>query len=281
MKYVGLKKAPACALILMFVLTPAAAAQAPAGGVTKEEEAEARAAAAAFAGRLRESQDFAAVARELYADDFMSRQLKGLSDWTGGAGAKTFMLEGIPSLTFERSLAKQAEVKDWERVRFAADDILYFVFLSMLSGHSFEELQGAAGQDARNILAVFPPEAVKVLNANPAASNFIMKKRGEVVVGTPEELRALAATLEEAVRLTRPRLAESLAKGKHLDANLRLLGEGFARDEVKLASGDEAAAAGYPEGTRLLRVSAPNAYSLRLVRRGGVLKVVWAALPSD
>jgi hypothetical protein len=46
-----------------------------------------------------------------------------------------------------------------------------------------------------------------------------------------------------------------------------------------LAGGVEAE--GYPEGARLFRVWAPNAYSLLLVRRGGVTKIVYAGLPHD
>ena len=279
MKYVGLKKWPAFALALTFALTPAASAQAPAGGVTKEEEAEARSAAAAFAARLQESRDFAAV-RELYADDFMSRQLKGLSDWAEGMGSKTFMFEGVPSLTFDRSLASKAGVEDWERVRFAADDLMYYMFLSLLAHHRLEDLDDPEKIDQRAILGVVPPEAVRVLDANPAAANFLLKKRSEVVTKTPEELRALAATLEEAVRLTRPRLAGSLAKGRHLDANLRLFAEGVSGVKVEPAEGEEVIA-GYPEGTRLFRVLAPNGYSLRLVRQGGAMKIVWAGMPSD
>ena len=280
MKYGGLKRGLALVLVLTLSLASAAAQQAPTAGVTREEADEARAAAAAFAERLTASQDFAAVARELYAEDFMSRQLKSLTHRPEGTPPSDFMLQGIPSLTFERTLAATANVEDWKRVRFAADDLLYFMFLSLIANRSFEELADPSKSDERAVLGVFPPEAVKVLNANPAASNFLVKKNSEVVIRTPEELRALASTLEEAARLTRPRLAESLAKGGHLEANLRTFAEGLSREEAKLAVG-EAEVAGYPAGTRLFRVFAPNAYSLLLVKQGGTMRVAWAGLPSD
>lgn len=279
MKYGGLKMCLSLALVLTWSQANASA-QGAAGGVTKEEEAEARATAAAFAERLKATQDFAAVARELYADDFISRQVKGLSGWAQRAGSPTFMLEAIPSLNFDRALASKASAEDWKRVRLAADSLLYYMFLSLLSNHSFEEWGDAEKYDARALLGVFPPEAVKALNANPSASNFLLKKNDEVVIKTPEELRALASALEEAGRLTRPGLAGSLAKGKHLEANLRLIGQGFGRGGVKLAEGEEELA-GYPAGTRLFRVSAPNAYSLLLVRQGGAMKIVYAGLPHD
>lgn len=280
MKHGGLKKVLRVALVLTLSPAGAAARQAPAGGVTRGEEAEARATAAAFTERLEATRDFAEVARELYADDFMSRQLKGLSDWSKRAQSNDFMLEGIPSLTFERSLAAKADVEDWKRVRLAADNLFYFMFLSLLANLSPEELDNPEKYDERVLLGVFPPEAVGALKANPALANFLKKEGGEVVIRTPEELRAAAAALEEAVRLTRPRLAESLAKGRHLEANLHTFGEGLARDEVKLAEG-EAEAAGYPEGTRLFLVFAPNAYILLLVKQGGAMKIVYAGLPHD
>ena len=276
MKYVGLKT-----WLALLLMTTTVAAQVPAGGVTKEEEAEARATATAFAERLRATQDFAAVARELYADDFMSHQLKGLAGWHQGVGAKTLMLEGIPSLTFDRSLAAQAGVEDWKRVRLAADDLLHFMFLSLIANKSFDELGDPDKYDERTLFGVYPPEAVKVLDANPAASNLLLKKEREVVVETPEELRALASTLEEAARLTRPRFAAALANGKHLETNLRLFGEASAREKVELAGGGEEEVAGYPAGTRLYKVFAPNAYTLRLVRVGGAMKIVHAGLPQD
>ena len=285
LKYGGLKKGLAVASVLALLVTALfaarASAQTPAGAVSKEEETEARAEAAAFAERLRATQDFAAVARELYADDFMSRQLKGLSGWAEGAGAKTFMLEGVPSLTFERSLAAKGDTGDWKRVRLAADELLYFVFTSLIAGHSFDELGNSDNYNADTVLGVFPPEALKALDANPAASNLLLKKKAGVVVRTPEELRALAATLEEAARLTRPRFAAAVANGKHLEANLRLFGEASAREKVELAGEGEEKVAGYPAGTRLYKVFAPNAYTLRLVRVGGALKIVHAGLPQD
>lgn len=278
MKYGWSKMLSALALALTLFPSNAPARQAAAGQVTGEEEAAARAAAAAFAERLGATHDFAAVARELYADDFMSRQLKRLTDWSGRAQASNFMLEGVPSLTFERALAAGADVEDWKRLRLAADNLLHFMFLSHLAGRRLEELGDPDKFDERSVLAVFPPEAVKVLGANPAASNFLLKNEREVVVRTPGELRALAATLAEAVRLTRPRFGEALAKGKHFDENMRLLAGGFSGEAVRLAEGE---ANGYPAGTRLFRVYAPNAYSLLLVRQGGALKVVWAGWPSN
>ncbi len=258
-----------------------ALAQERGGGVTKEDEASVRAVAAAFAERLGATRDFAPVARELYAEDFMARQLRlstRLADAAPPAG--DFMLESIPSLTFHRSLASHAGLADWTRLRVAADNLMHYIFLSLMSRQSAADMEDPEKFDESAITDVFPPEAVKVLDANPAGANFIMKKGREVVVKTPEELRALASTLEEAARLTRERLAETLAQGRHLESNLRLLKEASARDEVT-ASALDAEDLGYPKGARLFNVFAPNGYVLVVVKSGGTFKVVSAGLPHD
>jgi hypothetical protein len=279
LKYGGSKTVAALALVLTLLLANASARQTPPpGGVGREEEAAVRATAAAFAARLGATHDFATVARELYADDFMSHQLKRLTDWSERVQTSNVMLEGIPSLTFERGLAAKAEVEDWKRVRLAADSLLHFMVMSFLAEQEFGELGDPAKTNEQALVAVFPPEAVKALGTNPSASNFLRKREREVVVRTPEELRALADTLEEAVRLTRPHFAQTLAKGKHFETNMSLVARGFSDEKVTLAAAE---AAGYPAGTRLFKVYAPNAYSLLLVRQGGVMKVVWAGWPSD
>jgi hypothetical protein len=275
-----LKKGLAAASLLTLLAARSASGQAAAPSVSKEDEAAARATAAAFAERLLETHDFAAVVREFYAEDFMARYLAGESSPTARGDAKEFMLAGVPSLTFERTLAGRGSVEDWKRLYVSSYDLLNFVYLSLFSNRSLKDLGDPDTLDDRTILGVFPPEAVKVLDRNPAAANLLQKKVGEVVVKTPEELRALAATLEEAARLTRPRFAETLAKGKHLDANLKLMGEALGQDEVKAADA-EAEDLGYAKGTRLFRVWAPNGYVLLLVKRGDAMKVAWANLPSD
>ncbi|HWS90916.1 MAG TPA: hypothetical protein VN282_28355 [Pyrinomonadaceae bacterium] len=279
MKYGGLRKGPAL-LLTAALLAAQASARAQAGGVAKEEETAARAAAAAFAERLQATQDFAAVVPELFAADFMSRRLRGESEGAKGDGAATFMLEGVPALTFERALAEKAGVEDWTRLYVAAANTMHFVFQSLLSRASLEELSDPGRYDPRKLFEVFPPEAVRLLDKNPALANFLTRRHAEVTIKTSEELREAAATLEEVVRLSRPRLEGLLARGAHLGANLRLMREASGRDEVT-ATLRAAEELGYPRGTRLYRVFAPNGYMLTLVKSGGAFRVVWATLPHD
>lgn len=281
MKRDALKAGLSSALLLILLLAqfgaPARAAQA--SGVTKEEERRAREVAAAFTDRLIETRDFAPVVRELYAGDFMSRYIKWESAGQARAGSETFMLEGVPALSFKESLAAHADDEYWPRLYVAAQTFLHFSFLSLYSRRSLEDIGGADDLDSQEILGVYPPQVFKLFDANPTLANFLMKKGRPVDVGTTDELRAVTVTLEEAVRLTRARLDEHLAKGTHLAENLRLMKAAAARTKVELLT--EGEFMGYPPGTRFFRVFAPVGYSLILVEDGGAMKVVWASVPSD
>lgn len=275
----GLSSALLSILLLAQFGAPARAAQASGRGVTKEEGRRAREVAAAFTDRLIETRDFAPVVRELYAGDFMSRYLKRESAGQARAGSKTFMLEGVPALSFKESLAAHADDEYWPRLYVAAQTFLHFSFLSLYSRRSLKELGGADDLDSQEILDVYPPEVFKLFDSNPTLANFLMKKGPPVDVGTTDELRAVTVTLEEAVRLTRARLDERLAKGSHLAENLRLMKAAAARTKVELLT--EGEFMGYPPGTRFFKLFTPVGYSLILVEDGGAMKVVWASVPSD
>jgi hypothetical protein len=273
------------ALLLILLLAqgavPARARQAGRGGVTKEEEREARETAAAFTRRLLETHDFAPVVKELYVGDFMARYLKHESDAGPHSESAKFMLEGVPALSFREALAARGDSEYWPRLYVAAQTFMHFGFLSILSKKSLKEaFGGEGGFDQKDMLDVYPPEAVKVLDGNPTLANFLLMKGRPVDVKTADDLRAVTVTLEEAVRLTRAHLDERLAKGGHLAENLRMMEEAAARTQVELLplDGDFV---GYPEGTRLFKVFTPAFYQLILVKDGGAMKVVWASVPSE
>jgi hypothetical protein len=250
-------------------------------GVTKEEEQEARAVAAAFSDRLAATRDFTPVVSEFYASDFMSRSLSREAAWAARASSTTFMLDGVPALNFDRSLAtRDGGDQHWPRLYVAAATLMHFIYLSLLSDKSLKDLSDPDKYDDRKTFDVLPPEAVKLLNANPTLANFLSKKGEEVDVKTPDELREVTVTLEEVVRMTRPRLASRLSKGKHLAQNLQLMKLAFQSDEVSSLPAD-GEGTGYSKDTRFFKVFSPIGYVLTLVKDGGRMKVAWATLPTD
>jgi hypothetical protein len=280
MRHDGLKVRLISALLLIFLLTqgalPALARQAGHGAVTKEEEREARAVAAAFTDRLIETHDFAPVVQELYVGDFMPRFLKSLD-----AGDKTFMLDVVPALSFKSSLAARTDSEYWPRLYIAANNIMHFGFLSLLSKKTLKELGDPDKFDERDMLDVFPPEAVRVLDANPTLTNFLKMKVAPVDIATLDDLRQVTTALEEVVRLTRAHLDERLAKGPRLAQNLQMMKAAAARTEVSLLPPNDDSM-GYPKGTRFFEVFAPIvAYDLILVKEGGSMKVVRAIMADD
>ena len=143
-----------------------------------------------------------------------------------------------------------------------------------------EAFDGPDGFDPKDMLDVYPPEVIKLLDGNPTLANFLLMKGRPVTVKTVDDLRAVTVTLEEAVRLTRAHLDERLAKGARLAQNLRMMEEASARTQVELlpAGGDFM---GYPKGTRFFKVLTPVFYELILAGDGGAMKIVWASVPSD
>lgn len=126
------------------------------------------------------------------------------------------------------------------------------------------------------MFGAYPPEAVKILDANPTLANFLKKKGAPVEVKTPEELRATAEGMEEAARLTRASLGKRVREGATLKRNIAMLKTVSERMGVSLI--DDAEAFGYSKGTRLFKVFAVS-YDLLLVKEDGRLKVVRATVP--
>ena len=269
-----------CALLLTFISPRALAAQD--GEVTAAEEVEARAFAAAYSDRLLETHDYAQVVSEMYADGFMARHLKGgarrAAESADGSEAKTFMLGSITSLRFKSSLAADADNENWPRLYAAAHAMMYYgllAYLSKMENEGVDELDESAYEAFTR--DKYPPEAVKILDANPALADFVVYKGRAAVVETPEDLRAVTLALEEAARLTRASLAARMPSSERIEEEMRVSKSLQAQVDVSLV--EDVEAFGYPKGTRLLSVFSAVGYYLILVRDGEKLKVAWLAYP--
>ena len=266
----------AAALVALLML-PAARAAAPVqrrDAPTEQEAREARELALAFTERLLKTRDLSSIVRELYVEDFMRRHLEELSVSRGGSEPDDFMLDGIPALSFKRALLAHPENEHWTRLYVAAHTFLHFGMLSAFSKG------GPPDASEQGVRAMYPPEAVRLLAANPTLANFLFKRGDYVDVSTPEELRAVTETLEEAVRLTRAHLDKSLPlKLPKLEAALAEL-----RREPRALPVEpfpvEGGFMGFPAGTRFTSVLTPIGLNLVATRHDGKLKVVMSHLPA-
>src|ERR1051325_2667851 len=129
-----------CTLVLTFASPRAFAAQDAGVRVTKEEEAEAREVAAAFLNRFFETHDFATVLAELYVSAYMPRYVRSRHDVKERAHDSTFMLEGVPSLSFSRRLAAHADDELWPRLFVAANNLMHYGLVSLMSRKTLEEM---------------------------------------------------------------------------------------------------------------------------------------------
>lgn len=267
------------ALALVFFAQGAAAQAVPQGqsggeALTAKEQAEAREFAAAFAERLLAGRDFAPLVAEMYTNDFMRRHVAEV-----GARGGDFMIDGIPSLTFDASLARHAESPLWTRLYTSANTLLFHTFFNIISRHDLADMTDVTKDD---ILSAFPPAALQVLKRTPATSGFVMREEEGAEVKTVEELRAVVETVEEAARLTRAYWSEKLSgpENPRLAANLKLFGMAAHATEVSLVPERESSM-GYPKGTRLRRALTPVGYDLLLVKEGGRMKVAWGNFVHD
>lgn len=268
-----------CTSLLMFVSPRVAAGQDARVRVTKEEEAEAREISAAFMNRLFETHDFAAVLDELYVSDYMQRYISSQRASREHAPDSTFMLEGVPSLSFSRRLAASADESLWPRLFVAANNFMHYGLVSTMSRKSLLEMSDPEKVDVAGLFAAYPPEALKALDANPTLANFLVKKGRAVDVKTLAELRAVTEGMEEAARLTRAGFDARVPATSTLEHNISMLKALPASEEVSLLG--HAEEFGYPEGTRLFKVFAPPMYELVLVRDGGRMKIVMAIVADD
>lgn len=268
-----------CTLMLTFAAPRAFAGQDARGRVTKEEEAEAREVSAAFMNRLFETHDFAAVLDELYVSDCMPRYISGRRATQENSPDSTFMLEGVPSLSFSRRLAARADEQLWSRLFVAANNFMHYGLVSTMSRKSLLEMSDPEKVDVAGLLAAYPPEALKALDANPSLANFVIKKGREVDVNTLGELRAVTEGMEEAERLTRAGFDARVPVTATLEHNISMLKALPASEDVSLLG--HAEEFGYPEDTRLFKVFAPPMYNLILVRDDGRMKIVWAIVADD
>jgi hypothetical protein len=242
----------------------------------------AREAAAAFSERLLAARDFGPVVKEMFAADFMRRHLALQSSIRKEAGNSSFMLHAVPALEFNTGLLSRPEDENWPRLYAAVSSLLFYTYLSLMARGSLKDLSDPEKMRGRDLLSVYPGEAVKVLEKNRTTANFLRRRGRGAEVATADDLRAAAETLEEAARLTRARLDGVLsARGSQLAQNLERLRPASERSEVELVPEGGPAPVLYPPGTRVFKLFSPLLYDVYLVSEGGRMKIAWANLPME
>src|SRR5436305_947805 len=114
-----------CQALVSFALPQTRAEQA-----TVEEVEEARKVVAEFMRRMQQTRDLATL-KDLYINDFISRNLKSYGSSLPDVGS---------SPSFSRDLATQLSHSDWERYYFAQVNLRYFMVLYLASTHSPEQI---------------------------------------------------------------------------------------------------------------------------------------------
>ena len=232
--------------------------------VTKAEDTEARALTLQFIIRLSETRDLSGVVSDLYFTDFIERFRKSKANDTGPGQVDLYF---APGLEYSSRLLTEGESKDWRRLYAAANEFLFFGFVNVLKNTS------DVTKDIKET-DMFPAGVIKLLNGNSILAGMIVRKPGVKAIGTVEEMRAVTATLEQAVAMMREQQKQGPPVIKHKDELIKM-----ARSDSFFQPCLEVIDDGFfslPKGTRVLFVKTPIGFQLILAREQDRLKVLWS-----
>lgn len=238
--------------------------------LTEIEKQQAREIATQFTSRFAETADLNLLVRDLYRGDFVERFRKDRSKNVEDGSA--FDLYFVPGLDYNSRLLTEASAEDWQRFYIAANNFLFFGFVS-----GIKKVSG--GNKDFKSTDLYPPAVIKLLDSNPSLANMIERKGKSSAVSSVEEMRKATATLEQAAAILRKK-----QNGKPLGSiNTRELTRLMKEDELfrpqlEIVRNE---AFGFPQGTRFVLINTPLLFRLILVESDGKLKILSAEYVID
>jgi hypothetical protein len=252
--------------LLAAALSNATAAAAPVNAtrdtadekLTAEEERETNALARLFVRRMRETNDVAPVIDELFAADFLDRQLSAP--------------EGEPFIFINQSLARRLTRDELRRYYVANINFRHLNDLYVYGSFPADRLAGVEG--------LYPPAIARLVNRVDADFVKIEQADGDAdaeATDAAARLRASLGVLERANRLLRAEvLKRKLAQSVLYEKAVADWDERFRFFEP-WPSPCEEGCYDLPAGTRLIIVSVPS-FQLKIARVAGDMKIV-SAMP--
>jgi len=220
-----------------------------------------------FMRRMQQSRDVGTL-KDLYVEDFVARYLT--HEWPDIGS----------SLSYSRLLLTPERREDWERYYAAQVNLRYFMVLHIASTltpagiRAMERGESTAG-------CLFPSEVWAVLKRSPfllwdySADNPASERE----VTTPEDLRGLIATLEQANSIMRERFVRNPPEQSELyKQNTAAPATSSKKRESKpyleIAQEEKL---GFPAETHFFHVlTTPELFELTLVKTDKGMKVAWA-----
>jgi hypothetical protein len=250
-----------------------------------------------FMKRLDETGDFSSVIDEMYVEDFMDRYLRQ-QILEGKESAPSSSVYFGPGIEYRRDLLKLATKEDLRNFYIAFNNLIYQFMITGLNKHADDLLNGREWGDEWMDEKVIPPNAIALLNKQPALKGFFRHDTGKPGESDPsgrsqsdaaeqerwpkpietlEELQSVTETLQEALRLLikehgdhLPRMTE---RGKSALEVVRLKKNGVMEPMMEITDKEFL---GLSPGTRIFKAPTPFLFLLIVAEVNGKQKIIWA-----
>ena len=282
---------------LLFFPAPVSRAQ---DGPTEAEIKQAQEATNRVLKLMEETGDFSRVIDEMYAEDFIERYLREQTRLVEEEHSPFFTIMFTLGIECRRDLLKQATIEDWRRLYIATNNFMYHAFVVYLNKHA-NDLLNDREYIHDMFESLFPPKALALFkshsvlkgvfynfpDANPGTGKPAEERQSDVAgkesepkpMETPEEMRSVAETFREGMRLLfeeqgnhAPRLTDEAKKAIEM---IRQRQDEMVRTRLEISDKEYF---GFPPGARLLDAPTPVMFWLTLAEINGKKKIVWAQL---
>ena len=269
-------------LFIVQCLAPSAAGHQDEVQITPAEDRAAKEIAARFTKSLQQTGDLGPILSDLYAVDFIERYVRQQEKIVVKDHTRSPHMYFAPGLEYKSGLLREATADDWRRFYIATNNFLYDGAQRGMKKFA-KDILGGRELTEINKTDLYPARVVSLLDAHPILKNVILKnaqrtqgkpsKDGATPIGTPEEMRNAAATLEQAVALTRDERSKG-RPAKEFKQLVELMEQaGILKPSVDVT---EEEFFGYPPGTRIVHVLTPVMFRLTLIGGGGKYRILWA-----
>jgi hypothetical protein len=253
-----------------------------AAALTESEKQEAQKLSVTFTERLGQTMNFSTVIDELFLSDAVERYLAEERKRAAKFGATEITVS--PGIFVDPSLLDNATPADWRKLYNATYSFLLLGFVHALQRKTdFDNLQAAD---------LYPPEVIRLLDADPLLSNVVKRKSDVRNFASPSEMRAATAVLEQAnamIRKAQPHPVDlegivvqmalgNSAKQRGISQEQRLRARDSLNPELHITDSNYF---GFPQGSRMIWVRTFSFLDLLLIRVDGKLRIVWAQPIAD
>jgi hypothetical protein len=249
---------------------------------------------------MEETGDFSRVIDEMYTEDFIERYLREQTRLVEEEHSSFFGIMFAFGIGCRRDLLKQATIEDWRRLYIASNNFMYHAFVVYLNKHA-NNLLNDREQIHDMFESFFPPKALALFknhsvmkdaffnfpDNNPGAGKPAEERQSDVagkeiepkLMETPEEMRSVAETYREGMRLLfeeqgnhAPRLTD---EAKKVIEMIRQRQDEMVRTRIEISDKEYL---GFPPGARTLDAPTPVMFWLTLAEINGKQKIVWAQI---